>query len=472
VAYTTKDFILTLNILGIILAIKEVQDMAEKPNLLIIQTDQQSCWTLGAYGGTLIETPYMDSIGKEGAIFQQFFTNSALCTPSRGCFMTGRYPHANGAYANNLTLGEEEVTLAHVLQNHGYDTGYSGKWHLAGEARPGWMDAVDMDSKGFADCRYMFNRGHWKSIIESSEGSPLVSTEIGDEQTYTTDWLTTKAIDFIRKPRSRPFFLMLSLPDPHDPYTVREPYASIYDPNVMDVPETFNDSDRPRGLVGGKSDIRGKWDEHKLRETKASYCGEVKCIDDNVGRLLRTLSECGILDDTIVVFTSDHGEYMGEHGFMHKNNLYETAYRIPLMIRWPAVIKQATIVNRLVAIVDFQQTITGLLGIGSSGREQGRDASPFLRGESIEWKDEAFIHHSSQQKIGLFTDQFELAYVKDGDDILFDRVKDPLQQINLFGHSGFRLQVAAMTETIIRHCERTACPELAWLTEKLQISEV
>jgi arylsulfatase A-like enzyme len=129
-------------------------------------------------------------------------------------------------------------------------------------------------------------------------------------------------------------------------------------------------------------------------------------------------------------------------------------------------------VSGLVATVDFQQTMAGLLGIGPSGREQGRDASPLLRGEWAEWVDEVYIHHNSQQKIGLFTDQFELAYVKDGDDILFDRVGDPLQKVNLFRLPSYRGQVETLTAAIIRHCERTGAPELGWLMEKLQAAEV
>jgi uncharacterized sulfatase len=442
--------------------------MQQKPNLLVIQTDQQSCWTLGAYGGTLIGTPHIDSIGEEGAVFRQFFTNSALCTPSRGIFMTGRYPHANGAFTNNLVLGEEEVTLAHLLQQRGYDTGYAGKWHLDGEARPGWMKQER--SVGFADCRFMYNRGHWKSIVESADSSadPAVSEEIGDERTFTTDWLTNKAIDFLQQPRTKPFYYMISFPDPHTPYTVREPYASMYAPEDMDVPATFAASDRPKGLEGGHSDVRGKWDERKLKEAKAQYCGEVKCIDDNVGKILKTLSDNGTLDNTVIVFTTDHGEYMGEHGLLHKNNVYETAYRIPFVIRWPSVIKPGTVVDQLISTVDFQQTIAGLLDMAPSGREQGKDASPLLRGEQLEWKNEVILHHNTQQRIGLFTDSFELVYVSEGDHILFDRVNDPEQLVNLFGHPDYTDQVQAMTSAIVDHCKRTNGPELGWLTDKLE----
>ncbi|WP_127586272.1 sulfatase-like hydrolase/transferase [Paenibacillus koleovorans] len=450
--------------------------MSVRPNVLLIQTDQQSCWTLGVYGGTVVGTPHIDSIGEGGAVLRQCFTNSALCTPSRGCFVTGRYPHAHGAFANNRRLGEDEVTLARLLQNAEYDTGYMGKWHLDGTPRPGWMEPER--SQGYADCRYMFNRGHWKTIEDAPEtgggGSPVVGEGIGDERTYTTDWLTDKAIAFLQETRPKPFFLHLSYPDPHTPYSVREPYASMYDPDDMEVPSTFAASERPRG-IGGEShtDVRGRWDARKLREAKAQYCGEVKCIDDNVGRLLAVLAERGLAENTIVVFTSDHGDYMGEHGLVHKNNLYETAYRIPMLIRWPVAIAPGTSVDRLIGLVDFQQTMAGLIGLTPSGREQGADVSPLLRGEAATavakepWPDEVFLYHDTQRKIGLFTQRFQLVYVEDGDDILFDRLNDPLQLVNLFGRAELRAEVERMTASLIRHCERYASPELGWLREKL-----
>ena len=113
--------------------------MPDRPNLLVIHTDQQNCWTLSAYGGTLVDTPNIGRLGQEGAIFRSFFTNSAVCTPSRGCLVTGRYPHAHGAYTNNIPLNRDEVTFAQVLLRDGYDTGYAGKWHLDGDRRPGWV---------------------------------------------------------------------------------------------------------------------------------------------------------------------------------------------------------------------------------------------------------------------------------------------------------------------------------------------
>jgi arylsulfatase A-like enzyme len=432
------------------------------PNLLLIHTDQQSCWTLGAYGGALIQTPHIDSLATEGALFKNFFTNSAVCTPSRGCLLTGRYPHAHGAYRNNVELNRDEVTIAHVLREEGYDTGYAGKWHLDGEPKPGWVPRDR--AMGFEDSRFMFNRGHWKKITEEPGGPPMVHpySVIGDRRSYTTDWLTDKTIAFLQQRRTRPFCFMVSFPDPHTPFTVRPPYDTMFDPEAMPVPSTFRQKNKSAWAKRGKG---GPRDEQALKRVKAAYCGEVKCIDDNVGRILRCLRETAQLDRTVVVFTTDHGEYMGEHGLMGKNQLYETAYRIPLLIRWPKRISPGTVIDACVSTVDFMPTMLSLIGAPLSGREQGKDAGCLLEGETTGWANEAFLHHSSLERAGIFTPRYEIAYVKGAEPILFDRLHDPEQTQNLFHEPACREVVEELTRRLIAHNSGVQAPAAEWLRE-------
>ena len=437
-----------------------------KPNLLIIHTDQQNCWTVGAYGGALVSTPHVDSLAKEGAIFRNFFTNSAVCTPSRGCFLTGRFPHSHGAHRNDIELNRDETTLARVLRKHGYETGYAGKWHLDGPPKPGFMKPER--SMGFEDCRFMFNRGHYKKITEGPDGRPHAHpyNVIGDEKTYTTDWLADKTIEFLKAPRMRPFFFMVSFPDPHTPFTVRPPYDAMFRPEDMTVPPTLHQEDRPKWADDKQHQVKGDTPEAReawLRKQKAQYCGEVKCIDDNVGRILGFLRERGVLDDTIVVFSTDHGEYMGEHGLMYKNMLYETAYRIPLLVRWPKRIVKGTAIENVVGTVDFQPTILGLMGLAPSGREQGRDASALLLGKRTDWEDEAFLHHSSLNRAGLFTSRWEVAFVKNGEHVLFDRAKDPDQVQNLFRDPRHQDVVRELTARVVDHNVDVDAPAAQWL---------
>ena len=442
-----------------------------QPNLLIIHTDQQSSWTLSAYGGTLIETPNIDRIGREGAIFTSFFTNSAICTPSRGCFVTGRYPHSHGAYTNNIPLNRDEITFARALLDAGYDTGYAGKWHLDGTPRPGWVHPER--AMGFADARFMFNRGHFQKIEDSpmKDMQPVVHPYgvIGDEKTYTTDWLTDKTIDFLSRPRANPFCYMVSIPDPHDPCEVRAPYDTLLCAEDMPLPPTFSQEALPAWADATRARGRYPLDDaqraEKLRRRKALYFGEAKLIDDSVGRIIDCLEGRGILDDTIVVFTTDHGDYMGEHGLSEKNHLYETAYRIPLLVRWPEKIAPGTRADRIFSTVDFQPTILSLMGVGPCGREQGRDGSALLTGRPIEWVDEAFIHHSSLERAGIFTPEFELAYVKDDEAILFDRLNDGDQVHNLYGDGDHLETVRRLRGRIVQHHRDVNSPATEWLEQ-------
>ena len=463
-----------------------------QPNVLLIYTDEHSNWTLGAYGGKVAATPHLDSIGREGAIFNNFFVNSAVCTPSRGCLITGRYPHSHGAHTNNLELGRGQVTLAHLLRRQGYETGMAGKWHLDGEPRPGWITAER--SMGFDDCQWMYNRGHWKRVIEKPEGWPdnrsvsragqqvYVAEEpdgrpdmdysIRAEGEFFTDWLTGKALEFIKRPRDKPFFYYLSIPDPHGPDSVRAPYDTMFKPEDMPVPPTLYQEDLPDWAAAtrdrtakaeGASSWRDPGREQLLRKRLAQYYGMVKCIDDNVGRILDTLREQNLLDNTLIVFTSDHGDYMGEHGLYNKNQLYETAHNVSMLMRWPRGIPGGTVVEECVSTVDVQPMILGLLGLEGSGREQGRDASPLLRGDGAHWDDEAFLHHSSLERAGIFTPEWEFALVKGGDSILFDRKNDPHQMRNLHGDPRHRSVVDELRQRVVSHHREVESPALKWL---------
>jgi len=468
----------------------------ERPNVLFIYTDEHSAWTLGAYGGTLIETPHLDLIAQDGAVFNNYFVNSAVCTPSRGCLLTGRYPHAHGAYTNNLELNRDEVTLAHLFKASGYETGMAGKWHLDGEPKPGWMTADR--AMGFDDVQWMYNRGHWKRIVEQPEGWPQNrgNARFGNEDhrpdqpdgrpdvdyavdapgDFFTDWITDKAIEFVERDRDRPFFYFLSIPDPHSPFSVSEPYASMFDPTEMPVPETLYEEDLPdwaelarEGHV--KRDRVERFDDPRraelLRERLALYCGMVKCIDDNVGRLLAALEGAGELDNTLIVFTSDHGNYLGEHGLYFKNQLYETAHRVAFLMRWPPAIPAGTVVDECVSSVDVQSTVCALADISPSGREQGLDFSRLARGEADpDWPNEAYLHHSSLERAGVFTPEWEFALVKDADGILFDRRNDPQQVDNLFedpAHAEVRKRLSAR---VIEHHRQVESPAVAWLVQE------
>jgi len=467
------------------------------PNVLIIHTDQQNCETLSIYGSQLIDTPNIDRIGREGAILNHFYTNVAVCTPSRGCFLTGRYHHSHGAEVNGRPIHQDEITFAKLLLYQGYETGYAGKWHLDGyDLRPGWVHPER--SMGFEDCRYMFNDYHGKKIEDGRQDSktrtpydytydPVVYPldVIGDETSYSTDYLTRKAIAFIEKERKKPFCYMLSIPDPHHPWSVRAPYDEMFKAEDMPIPKTFSQRDLPRWAKtvqnNGPFRHNNPERENELRKKLVSYYGMVKLIDDCVGRILDRLYQLNILDDTIIIFTSDHGDYNGEHGLFEKNKLYESVYHIPFLIRFPKLIPKGTVIDDYISTVDFQPTLLGLLGIEPSGREHGHDASPLLRGKKTDWINEIYIYQHLDGAAGMITPDYELAYVDryhsyeekrlvkckleppQSDGILFDRVNDPLQERNLINRPEYFKTVERLTKRLVTYNRSVYSPTLRWL---------
>lgn len=445
--------------------------MPNTPNLLIIYCDQLSSWTLSCYGGHQVHTPHIDRLSREGVQLNQFFTNVALCTPSRACFMTGRYPNQTGIYHGDRALGSDQVTFAQQLKAAGYETGYAGKWHLAGQRKDegNWQPS---EAFGWDDNRFMWNRGHFKHIDHASD--PIVAERkvIGDQQSYSSDWLTDRALDFITQQREAPFAYMVSFPDPHQPYQAREPYASMFPPDEVDIPTTFWQQDVPDWIARDREDkdfpmaTDKPWcpdREQRIRQLKSQYCAMVKHLDDCVGRLLDGLETNGLLDDTIVLFTTDHGDLMGEHGMSGKNYLYEPAYRVPFLIRWPEKLTAGRVVDRMVSTVDVMPTLLDLMHVPLSGQEEGRSALALLEGQPCDWDDVVFTHPYGFNRVACFTPTFELGFDHDGESILFDRINDPDQVANLYLNANHAATITAMREQMEAHYAKT-CPQvLDWL---------
>ena len=318
-------------------------DGDRRPNLLIIHTDEHHVNTLGCYGGDLVETPNIDWLAKNGAIVSKCYAATPVCSPSRASFLTGCYPQNTPVTTNNIPMRNGAMTFAEALRRKGYATGYAGKWHLDGHGKPQWAPERRF---GFDDNRYMFNRGHWKKMEITADGprvaargrggKPTYAVDGADSKSFTTDWLTDRAIDFLAEHKDGPFCYMLAIPDPHGPNTVRAPYNTMYRAADVQIPKTLTktpdqipDFARPDPKVTAKM----------LRRIQPNYYGMVKCIDDNVGRILKTLRETNRLDNTVVVFTSDHGDLCGEHGRLNKGVPYEGSARIPFVIYYPERIR-------------------------------------------------------------------------------------------------------------------------------------
>jgi len=438
----------------------------KRPNLLVIHTDEHNFRTLGCYRKTLppeqafmwgkdavVETPNIDWIARSGAICTSFYATTPVCSPSRASFVSGRYPQNTPVVKNGIPLNDDIITFAEILRRNGYATGYAGKWHLDGGGKPQWAPERTF---GFDDNRYMFNRGHWKKLTDTP-GGPKVDTGAkpsydvsgATAENFTTDWLADKTLTFITRNRHKPFCYMVSIPDPHGPDSVRAPYNEQYTGMTFARPRT----------AGKKPGASPSWASPGRGKTKMSqYFGMVKCIDDNVGRILDHLRENKLLDNTIIVFTADHGDLCGEHGRHNKGVPLEASARIPFVIHYPDKIKAGTTVAEALGTVDFLPTILGLMGVETAGREEGRDASALFLSHKTpgEWNDITFVRGTGPQPnwLAAITGRYKLVLSPRDPPWLIDLQKDPDELKNVCADPAYAEIVRTLAEELLAYGKR------------------
>lgn len=419
-----------------------------KPNLIIVHCDELNFRTLGCYRDTLppeqalmwgplavCDTPHIDRLAKEGALCTKFYAATPVCSPSRSSLISGRYPQNTPVTNNSVPLNDGIRTFAHQLGKAGYATGYAGKWHLDGEGKPQWEPERNF---GFQDNRYMFNRGHWKKFeltangpkvaARDKKGQPSYGVDGADEESFATDWLTDRCIDFVDEHRDEPFAYMLSIPDPHGPDTVRAPYDKLFSDKDVQMPRTF---DKPHKDVPGWA-----MPEKKCNYKMASYHGMIKCIDDNVGKLVAALKERGIYDNTILIFTADHGDMRGEHHRQNKGVPMEASGKIPFVIRLPETIPAGSQIDRAMNTTDFAPTILAMMGTDPTGEEEGRDLSSVFAGGEVRGDDITFMRgtntssESTKGWVAAITPTHKLILSDQDDAWLLDLENDPDEIVN------------------------------------------
>ena len=452
-------------------AVGQAARSAASPNLLVIQTDEHNFRTLGCYRKTLppeqafvwgpdsvVETPHIDWLAGHGALCTSFYATTPVCSPSRAAFVSGRYPQNTPVVTNNIPMDDDIVTFAEILRRQGYATGYAGKWHLDGTGKPQW---APQRTFGFEDNRYMFNRGHWKQLEDTpsgprvkarnAKGQPSYDVTGADEESFTTDFLADRTVDFIEAHRGKPFCYMVSFPDPHGPDTVRRPYDTMYADQHHEAPRTYHKATDPLPSWGQPN---GQF------LTMTRYYGMVKCIDDNVGKVLGALRSGGMMSHTIIVFTCDHGDLRGEHHRQNKGVPYEGSAKVPFIVYYPDRIVPGTIVREALSCVDFLPTVLGLMGVATAGREEGRDASALFTAPTppAGWKDVAFIRGTGRQAgqndmnwLAAVTKRYKLIYAPNDEPWLFDLERDPDELINVYRHPGYRDVVRSLATDILKY---------------------
>ena len=391
--------------------------------------------------------------------------------------MTGLYPHATGVPVNHVSLNDDVITFAEILRRQGYATGYIGKWHLDGDAKPGWAPERKF---GWEDNRYMYNRGHWKNFKDTPNG-PRVDAPIGangeptydlgdaDEKSYPTDFLTDRTIEFIEQHQETPFCVMLSIPDPHQPDTVRAPYDTMYSHFKFEEPTTMfkSEAQTPNWIVGNEGD---QIPDQKLnQENMAGYFGMVRLIDDNVGKIISYLKERRLAEKTIVVFTTDHGDLYGEHARHNKRLPYEGSAISPLIIRYPGKIRPGKLIHTAMTTADFPVTLLSILKSAKDlGAVHGRDMSwLFLNDESVVSSQEVTYIRGVMSPTGerpywvtALNDRYKLVLGRKEPPWLLDLATDPDELTNYYGVERYKAIGARLKVNLKMLLEETKDPAL------------
>jgi arylsulfatase A-like enzyme len=435
--------------------------MTKVKNILFVMYDQLRADYLGCYGHPSIETPHMDGLAAQGLRFTRAYCQSPVCGPSRMSFYTGRYVTSHGATWNNVPLRVSEKTIGDYLRPLGYRVAVVGESHfppdLDGMRRVGlspeseigiligeggfepWErdDQLHPDTSPDLDFnynRYLRQQGYasenpWHDFANSAQGpngeilsgwymrNAHLPARVAEEHSETA-YFTTRAIDFIKDAGEQPWCLHLSYMKPHWPYIAPAPYHQIYgDNDVLPVNRSAEELQAPHPVIAAfmnHDDSKAFRDESQRRHVIPTYMGLIKQLDDHLGRLLRFLEETGQKDQTLIVLTSDHGGYLGDHWLGEKELFHEEAVRIPLIVFDPSIAADATRGMQSAALVEGIDLLPTFLDVVEQPPLphllEGRSLLPLLHGETVAWRDTAFSEHDfgfmeARRELGLHPSQ-------------------------------------------------------------------
>jgi arylsulfatase A-like enzyme len=394
----------------------------DRPNVIFVFGDQWRAQAVGYAGNPQVRTPVIDALAAESISFSNAVAGCPVCSPYRASFLTGQYPLTHGVFVNDVPLDPAAHSIAKSFAAAGYDTAYVGKWHVDGHGRAAYIP--EARHQGFQ---------YWK-VLECTHdynNSPYFAQDSDEELTwegYDAIAQTRDASEYIRAhDATKPFFLALSWGPPHAPYhTAPEKYRAMYDPAEIELRPNV-----PEDLA------------ERSRKEIAGYYAHCTALDDCMGELRKTLRECGIEDDTILVFTSDHGDMLGSQGAHKKQQPWEESIRVPFLLSWPRTLGRAP--KELAAPIDapdIMPTLLGLAGVPIPQSAQGLDYSSYLRGGDDPSNGAALImcphpfgqwtrKHGGREYRGVRTARHTYAKTLDGPWLLFDNEADPYQQRNL-----------------------------------------
>ncbi len=476
-----------------------IQAADKRPNILFIFTDDHASHSISAYGSKINKTPNLDRIANEGMLFENCFCTNSICGPSRAVIQTGKYSHLNGFRTNADKFDGTQQTFPKLLKKSGYETAVIGKWHL-GEHMP---------PQGYNYSEVLIGQGPYYNPLmlrdEKGDGNPKRTKYTG----YTTEIITDLALEWLKNSRDdeKPFMLMYQHKAPHREWAPGPDYLHMFDdveipepPNLFDDYSTrgraaheqdmsiaktmtprdlkltpppylneeqlkvWNAAYEPKNEAFRKANLKGddliRW---KYQRYIKDYLRCIASVDDNIGRMLDYLDEAGLAENTVVIYSSDQGFYLGDHGWFDKRFMYEESYRQPLLVRWPGVTKPKSKDKHLVSNIDFAETFLDIAGLDIPNDMQGHSLVPLLKGESpSDWRKSHYYHyyeflndrrtsHMVRRHYGARTDRYKLIHFYNLDEWeLYDLEADPLEMTNIYAEPQYKSLVKELKAEIKR----------------------
>ncbi len=456
---------------------------SKEPNVLWITSEGTplsvlSCYQDNVWGDLrsgLIDTPNICRIAQEGLRFQNSFCTNALCAPSRATLLTGKYSHENGVLSNENINGSgymagnsfntSQTTFPKIFRGHGYQTALVGKWHLHSSKDP--SQPANPGEAGFDKFTFKLGAGTGYYTPEGYLENPYpgsTTIEKKSYQGYSTDIFTDLAIQNMKafKSNNKPFLMMVQYFNDHRAFTPPLKYENLFKGKHIQEPSTFWDDYKRRSTAAEAARMRVEYmpdynppkdltgrqrKQYNYQEFLTRFLATYKAQDDNVGRLLDYLDQSGLADNTIVVYTSDHGFFLGDHGWLDKRFMYEQAIRVPWLIRYPGVIEKGSITDKWGINIDNAPTILDLANLPIPEDMQGQSLKSIIEGKAPDnWQNALYYHyyefadgnHFVLPNYGVRTDRYKLInYYSENQWELFDLKKDPNEMDSLFNWYGY-----------------------------------
>lgn len=437
------------------------------PNLLFLISDQQRADTLRVYGNERNIAPNLNHLADRSVVFKEYYVTQPLCTPSRGCLLSGLYPHTHGATNNNISIQATVPVLPQMISHGEYITAYYGKWHLGNEiCRQHGFDYFESSEDGYnkyntGSCGGRQHSGYYDFLIRHGlkPKNDSFSREFANElpkELSKPAYLAEAADNFLTQHGSKPWIMYVSFLDPHTPYHSVNDH--LYDPASMPVPKTFSEKPDPtelgrytalrKLLLRGYHNYQGMIaSPEALQNVEARYWGKVTLVDEMIGRILKRLEDLGLADNTIIVFTSDHGAMMGDHRLMFKSVMFEQAVKVPMLLRVPWLSQTPLRVGTPVSQVDVVPTLLELMSQPLPCHLQGHSWKPYLAGDNpfperdvmVEFNGPPWPYKDkfTQPLRAIRTvDGWKMTLTDGGAGELYNLARDPEERTNLFYHKG------------------------------------